>query len=176
MVLGPLSHHPHGGSLGPQDLFLMSRVRVDYASSWFLELSITNRECISRSLRGRYLSLHPKVFPDSIGGSRKTATADASTTGHMLLKWAGIEIHNRQSPFAIRDKYQTLNWLIRSVAGRCRLMVNPRCRDLKFMLYKEETDQLEKSDQAHSHQSNALGYCALGARLKPQSSTSITVY
>ena len=70
----------------------------------------------------------------------------------------------------IRDKYQTLNWLICSASGRRRLRVNPRCRDLirdlKFMVYKEGTDQPDKSDPERSHHSDALGYCALGA-MKP---------
>ena len=111
---------------------------------------------------------------------------DASTTDHTLLERAGIQIHTRRSPYAIRDKYQTLNWLIRSANGRRRLKVNPRCRelilDMRFMVYKG-TDVPEKSDPARSHHSDALGYCALGAmkplipeRLKARLSTSIRVW
>ena len=84
---------------------------------------------------------------------------DASTTDHTLLERAGIQIHTRRSPYAIRDKYQTLNWLIRSANGRRRLKVNPRCRelilDMRFMVYKG-TDVPDKSDPARSHHSDAL--------------------
>ena len=57
--------------------------------------------------------------------------------------------------------------MICSAGGRRRLKVHPRCkdliRDLKFMVYKEGTDQPDKSDPERSHHSDALGYCVLGA-------------
>ena len=65
---------------------------------------------------------------------------------------------------------QALNWLICDARGRRKLKVNPRCkdliRDLKFMVFKEGTDQPDKSDPERSHHSDALGYCVLGA-MKP---------
>ena len=144
-------------------------------------------EALGKALREKYPGRHLKAFPDPTGGSRKTAAADASTTDHSLLEKAGIRIHDRRTPYAIRDKYQTLNWLICSASGRRRLKVHPRCRDLtrdlRFMVYKEGTDQPDKSDPERSHHSDALGYCALGAmkpllpeKLKTRSSSTITVW
>ena len=77
--------------------------------------------------------------------------------------------------------------VICSASGRRRLKVNPRCRDLirdlKFMVYKEGTDQPDKSDPERSHHSDALGYCALGAmkpllpdKYKARRSKTITVW
>jgi len=83
---------------------------------------------------------------------------------------SGIRIYERRSPYAIRDKYQAMNWLICDALGRRKLKVNPRCRDLirdlRFMVYREGTDQPDKSDPERSHHSDALGYCVLGA-MKP---------
>ena len=54
--------------------------------------------------------------------------------------------------------------------GRRKLKVHPRCkdviRDLQFMVFEEGTDQPDKSDPERSHNSDALGYCVLGA-MKP---------
>ena len=153
------------------------------------EITLHNQttEALGKALRQKYPGRHLKAFPDPTGGSRKTAAADATTTDHSLLEKAGIRIHDRRSPYAIRDKYQTMNWLIRSASGKRRLKINPRCRDLirdlKFMVYKEGTDQPDKSDPERSHHSDALGYCALGAmspllpeKLKTRSSSTISVW
>ena len=127
-------------------------------------------EQLGRALRAKYQSRSLMAYPDPTGGSRKTAAVDASTTDHTLLEKSGIRIYERRSPYAVRDKYQATNWLICDAMGRRRMKVNPRCRDLirdmKFMVYKEGTDQPDKSDPERSHHSDALGYCVLGA-MKP---------
>ena len=127
-------------------------------------------EQLGRALRAKYQSRTLMAYPDPTGGSRKTAAVDASTTDHTLLEKSGIRIYERRSPYAVRDKYQATNWLICDALGRRRMKVNPRCRhlirDLKFMVYKEGTDQPDKSDPERSHHSDALGYCVLGA-MKP---------
>ena len=144
-------------------------------------------EALGKALRAKYPGRHLKAFPDPTGGARKTAAADATTTDHTLLEKAGIAIHTRRSPYQVRDKLQTLNWLIRSADGRRRLKVNPRCRDtirdLRFMVYRDGTDQPEKSDPERSHHSDALGYCALGAmkplipeRMKARSSKTVKLW
>ena len=127
-------------------------------------------EQLGRSLRERYPSRNLLAYPDPTGGSRKTAAADATVTDHTLLEKSGIRVYERRTPYAVRDKLQSLNWLICDARGRRRLKIHPRCRDLirdlKFMVYREGTDQPDKSDPERSHHSDALGYCALGA-MKP---------
>ena len=127
-------------------------------------------EQLGRALRAKYQSRSLMAYPDPTGGARKTAAVDASTTDHTLLEKSGIRIYERRNPYAVRDKYQATNWLICDAMGRRRMKVNPRCRDLirdmKFMVYKEGTDQPDKSDPERSHHSDALGYCVLGA-MKP---------
>ena len=135
-----------------------------------LTLHNSTTEQLGKALRERYPGRHLLAYPDPTGGARKTAAADASTTDHSLLEKSGIRIYERRSPYAIRDKYQTLNWLICDAQGRRRLKIHPHCRDLirdlRFMVYKEGTDAPDKSDPERSHHSDALGYCALGA-MKP---------
>ena len=127
-------------------------------------------EQLARQLRERYPRRNLKAFPDPTGGARKTSAADATATDHTLLERSGISVYERRTPYAVRDKLQALNWLICDARGRRRLKVHPRCRDLirdlRFMVYKEGTDQPDKSDPERSHHSDALGYCALGA-MKP---------
>jgi len=127
-------------------------------------------EQLGRTLRAKYPARHLLAYPDPTGGARKTAAVDATATDHTLLEKSGIRIYERRTPYAIRDKYQAMNWLICDALGRRKLKVNPRCRDLirdlKFMVYKEGTDQPDKSDPERSHHSDALGYCVLGA-MKP---------
>ena len=127
------------------------------------------------------------AYPDPTGGSRKTAAVDATTTDHSLLEKAGIKIYERRNPYAIRDKYQAMNWLLCDAMGKRRMKIHPRCkaviRDLKFMVYKEGTDIPDKSDPERSHHSDALGYCVLGAmkplmpdKYKTRSSSTISVW
>lgn len=127
-------------------------------------------EQLGRALRERYPGRHLLAYPDPTGGSRKTSAADATATDHTLLERSGIRVYERRTPYAIRDKYQAMNWLINDARGRRRMKVHPRCRDLirdlKFMVYKEGTDQPDKSDPERSHHSDALGYAVLGA-MKP---------
>ena len=152
-----------------------------------LTLHNSTTEKLGQALRERYPYRHLMAYPDPTGNSRKTAAVDATTTDHTLLAKAGIKIYERRNPYAIRDKYQAMNWLICSASGKRRLKVNPRgrdlIRDLRFMVYKEGTDQPDKSDPERSHHSDALGYCALGAmkpllpeKMKTRSSTTISVW
>lgn len=132
------------------------------------ELTMHNAttEQLGKALRERYQGRHLLAYPDPTGGARKTAAADATVTDHTLLEKAGIKVYERRSPYAIRDKYQSMNWMICDARGRRRLKIHPQCkdliRDLKFMVYKEGTDQPDKSDPERSHHSDALGYGLLG--------------
>jgi hypothetical protein len=124
-------------------------------------------EELAHRLRSKFPQRHLIAYPDPTGGARKTSAPDTSTTDHTLLERSGIKLHDRRAPYDVRDKLQTLNWLIKDANGRRRLKVHPRCkdliRDLRFMVYKEGTDQPDKSDPERSHHSDALGYLALGA-------------
>ena len=135
-----------------------------------ITLHNSTTEQLGRLLREKYKSRSLMAYPDPTGGARKTAAVDATTTDHTLLEKSGIRIYERRSPYAVRDKYQAMNWLICDASGRRRMKINPRCkdliRDLKFMVYKEGTDQPDKSDPERSHHSDGLGYCVLGA-MKP---------
>ena len=126
-------------------------------------------EQLGRTLRERFPDRNLLAYPDPTGGARKTSAA-AGATDHTLLEKSGIRVYERRTPYAIRDKYQAMNWLICDARGRRRLRVHPQCRDLirdlKFMVYKEGTDQPDKSDPERSHHSDALGYAVLGA-MKP---------
>ena len=145
-------------------------------------------EQLGRRLREKYPRRSMLAYPDPTGGSRKTAAADATVTDHSLLEKAGIRVYERRTPYAVRDKLQTLNWLICDANGRRRLKVHPRCveliRDLRFCVYKPGTDNVDKiSDPARTHASDGLGYCALGAmkpllpaKYKTRSSQTVSVW
>lgn len=135
-----------------------------------ITLHNSTTESLGRALRQKYPNRYLMAYPDPTGGSRKTSAVDATTTDHTLLEKSGIKIYERRNPYAIRDKYQAMNWLLCDARGKRRMKIHPRCkaviRDLKFMVYKEGTDQPDKSDPERSHHSDALGYCVLGA-MKP---------
>ena len=139
-------------------------------------------EQLGKALRAKYPGRHLMAYPDPTGGARKTSATDATATDHTLLEKSGIRIYERRNPYAIRDKYQAMNWLICDANGRRKLKVHPRCRDvirdLKFMVYREGTDAPDKSDPERSHHSDALGYCVLGAMkpLMPTKYQTRTIY
>jgi phage terminase large subunit len=138
----------------------------------FDEVTLHNAttEALAKQLKARYPGRYMIAYPDPTGGARKTSASDIDVTDHSLLAQAGIKVYDRRGPYAVRDKLQTLNWLIRDANGRRRLKVHPRCkdliRDLRFLVFKEGTDDPDKSDPERSHHSDAIGYGVLGA-MKP---------
>jgi hypothetical protein len=111
------------------------------------------------------------IYGDASGNSRNTS---ATRTDYELIREVFSEEHlfqiqmlqNKSNP-GVRDRINTVNNLLTTAAGSHRLLIDPKCkeliRDLRQVKWKRDgsgnpTGDLDKSDHARTHASDALGY------------------
>jgi hypothetical protein len=113
-----------------------------------------------------------EVYGDSSGHQRRTS---GSATDWTLIR----DFFNRSRAFyrssiraatanpAVRDRINCVNSRLRNALGECNLYIDPRCRELVRDLEQvawsldatgRPTSELDKSDRARTHSSDALGY------------------
>jgi hypothetical protein len=123
------------------------------------------------------------VFGDASGNQKRTAAADTDWTiikTHFFAKWVGTyhptyRIQSSNPP--VRDRVNCVNSRLRNTHGEPRLFVDPKCRelvkDLDLVAWSTDstgavTSEIDKSDRARTHCSDALGYfIAQAFPLKP---------
>lgn len=103
-----------------------------------------------------------EFYGDASGRARKTS---ASASDYAQIKRDArfkhaLTFYNRRNP-AVADRFASCNAMLRSAAGRARLYVHPRCKnlitDLKGRAYKEGTSAPnDKGDVGHI--TDGLGY------------------
>ena len=126
--------------------------------------------------------LQIEVYGDASGYQRRTS---ASSTDWLLIRqfFEGhrgdfqIPIRATSSNPPVRDRVNCVNRRLRNQSGDARLFINPRCRelikDLEQVAWQTDatgaaTSDLDKSDRARTHTSDALGYyLAQACPLKP---------
>jgi hypothetical protein len=129
----------------------------------------------------RPMQIH--VFGDASGNQKRTAAADTDWTiikTHFFAKWVGTyhptyRIQSSNPP--VRDRVNCVNSRLRNTHGEPRLFVDPKCRelvkDLDLVAWSTDstgavTSEIDKSDRARTHCSDALGYfIAQAFPLKP---------
>ena len=106
------------------------------------------------------------VYPDPTGSARKTSAA--GKTDHGIIRQHGFRVVSPKSPWAIKDRLNATNWLIKNMEGERRLMVHPRCKhvikSLRNLTYKEGVeDFVPDKDSGLDHHADGLGYMILSA-------------
>lgn len=115
------------------------------------------------------LTVH--VYGDASGSSRSTA---GRSDWQIVREFFGRHSDKFQAVFRVtssnpmvRDRVNAVNAMLRNYAGKRRLLVGTRCkelvRDLERVLWRQDTSgnvlsQLDKSDPARTHISDGLGY------------------
>ena len=112
-----------------------------------------------------------KVYGDKSGGDRHS---NATRTDYELVREVFREhsdfeitmLQNKNNP-EVRDRVNTVNNMLTSVAGSHRILIDPKCtgliKDLRQVKWKRDTErnpmgELDKSDPARTHLSDALSY------------------
>lgn len=123
---------------------------------------------IEKLAGGRTVEL--QVYGDAAGSNKNhTGQSDWEMVWQYLnrthlVKWSS---HVPSADPLIKDRVNAMNSLICSYTGERRLFVDPKCKelvkDLEQVGWKEDasgnnTGQLDKSDPARTHVSDALGY------------------
>ena len=113
-----------------------------------------------------------EIYGDASGNQRRTSGSDTDWTiiRQFFSKWRGVYTPNqrlRSSNPAVRDRLNCVNARLRNQLGEARLFIDPRCheliRDLDNVAWAVDatgapTSELNKSDRARTHASDALGY------------------
>ena len=112
-----------------------------------------------------------QIYGDKSGNDRHTS---ASRTDYELIREVFREssdfqitmFQNKKNP-GIRDRVNTVNNMLTSVSGAHRVLVDPKCKelikDLRQVKWKRDafgnpTGELDNSDSARTHVSDALSY------------------
>ena len=144
-----------------------------------LKQSNTDEMCMH--LRNKFPDRAIVAYPDPTGSARKTSAA--GETDHGIIRKYGYKVISPKHPWAVKDKINSTNWLIRTAHGDIKMLVHPRCKNtikaLRNVTYKEGSEDYVIDKTANiEHWTDAMGYLVLGAfnQVKPwQTGSSKTV-
>ena len=125
-----------------------------------------NTDEVCALLKERFPDRQILAYPDPTGSARKTSSA--GRTDHDIIRRAGFSCISPKSAWAVKDKINATNWMIRTVNGDMRLFVHPRCKHtikaLRNVTYKQGAEEyvIDKSGNIE-HWTDGLGYLILGA-------------
>jgi Terminase large subunit, T4likevirus-type, N-terminal len=126
--------------------------------------------------------LEINIYGDSSGNHRRTSGSetDWQIIRHVMSKWKGQyqpSIRTTASNPPVRDRVNCVNRQLHSNSDEDRLFINTTCRELAKDLDQvawaidgtgAATSEIDKSDKARTHSSDALGYYIVRAfSLKP---------
>lgn len=113
-----------------------------------------------------------KVYGDASGGQRRTSAAatDWALIRQFFQRWVGTfqpEYYTVSVNPLVRDRVNCVNSRLRNHAEQTNLLIDPTCqeliKDLDQVMWALDstgaaTSELNKSDKARTHSSDALGY------------------
>ena len=126
----------------------------------------SNTDEVCQLLKARFPNRRIIAYPDPTGSARKTSSA--GRTDHDIIRRYGFQCVSPKAPWAVKDKINATNWMIRTADGHLKLFVHPRCKHtikaLKNVTYKQGADDyvIDKS-AGIEHWTDGLGYLILGA-------------
>lgn len=130
------------------------------------EVSVTqtNTDEVCAMLKARFSNRKIIAYPDPTGSARKTSSA--GRTDHEIIRQHGFSCVSPKAPWAVKDKINATNCMIRTANGQIRLFVHPRCKNtikaLKNVTYKQGADDyiIDKS-AGIEHWTDGAGYLIL---------------
>lgn len=148
-----------------------------------LAVQQSNTDEVCTLLKQRFPDRRIIAYPDPTGSARKTSSA--GRTDHDIIRRYGFQCVSPKAPWAVKDKINATNWMIRTADGHLKLFIHPRCKHtikaLKNVTYKQGADDYVIDKTAGiEHWTDGLGYLILGAfnplYLNAGKSTGIRVY
>lgn len=124
----------------------------------------TNTDEVCAMLKERFEDRKVIAYPDPTGSARKTSSA--GRTDHEIIRQHGFSCMSPRTPWAVKDKINATNIMIRNANDQIRLFVHPRCKNtikaLRNVTYKEGSDDyiIDKS-AGIEHWTDGLGYLIL---------------
>jgi phage terminase large subunit len=121
----------------------------------------TNTDEVCAMLKDRFKNRKVIAYPDPTGSARKTSSA--GRTDHEIIRQYGFSCVSPKAPWAVKDKINATNSMIRNASGQIRLFIHPRCKNtikaLKNVTYKQGAEDyvIDKS-AGIEHWTDGLGY------------------
>ena len=135
-----------------------------------LKQSNTDEAC--KYLQQKFPGRNIIAYPDPTGSARKTSAA--GETDHGIIRKYGFKCISPKHPWAVKDRLNATNWLVKNAEGDIRLWVHPRCKNtikgLQNVTFKEGSeDYVVDKTAGIEHWCDALGYLILSAmnQVKP---------
>lgn len=131
-----------------------------------LAVNQSNTDEVCQLLKARFPDRRIIAYPDPTGSARKTSSA--GKTDHDIIRRYGFQCVSPKAPWAVKDKINATNWMIRTADEHLKLFIHPRCKHtikaLKNVTYKQGADDyvIDKS-AGIEHWTDGLGYLILGA-------------
>ena len=128
------------------------------------------RKKIAPYRTNRYSAVHIDIYGDATGNGRRTS---ASRTDWQIVqdcfrtKFCETKRRVPSSNPPVKDRINCVNAMLRNQAGERRLLIDPKCKELildfERVHWKNDAHgnvlaDIDKSDPARSHLSDALGY------------------
>ena len=131
-----------------------------------LAVKQSNTDEVCAMLKDRFPGRQIIAYPDPTGSARKTSSA--GRTDHDIIRRFGFSCISPKAPWAVKDKINATNWMIKTAKGSIRLFVHPRCKHtikaLKNVTFKDGAEDYVIDKSANiEHWTDGLGYLILGA-------------
>ena len=131
-----------------------------------LAVKQSNTDEVCQLLKQRFPNRKIVAYPDPTGSARKTSSA--GRTDHDIIRRYGFQCISPKAPWAVKDKINATNWMIKTAKGSIRLFVHPRCKHtikaLKNVTFKDGAEDYVIDKTANiEHWTDGLGYLILGA-------------
>jgi len=129
-----------------------------------LAVKQSNTDEVCSMLKQRFPDRKIIAYPDPTGSARKTSSA--GRTDHDIIRRFGFGCISPKAPWAVKDKINATNMMIKSAKGSIRLFVHPRCKHtikaLKNVTFKEGAEDYVIDKTANiEHWTDGLGYLIL---------------
>jgi len=126
----------------------------------------SNTDEVCQMLKERFPGRTILAYPDPTGSAHKTSSA--GRTDHDIIRRYGFQCISPKAAWAVKDKINATNWMIRTADGQMRMFIHPRCKHtikaLKNVTYKEGASDYVIDKSANiEHWTDGLGYLVLGA-------------
>ena len=130
----------------------------------------SNTDEVCQMLKERFPNRRLVAYPDPTGSARKTSAA--GRTDHDIIRRYGFQCISPKAPWAVKDKINATNWLIKTADGHRKLFIHPRCKHtikaLKNVTFKEGSEDYVIDKSANiEHWTDGLGYLVLGSDFNP---------
>jgi hypothetical protein len=150
------------------DEMVLPNANTEAACQAFLDKA----ELLYKQVPGYQRPMSVEVYGDASGHQKRTSAADTDWTiiRQFFHRWKGTyqeSFHILSANPPVRDRINCVNSRLRNTFEENRLFIDPRCRelvkDLEQVAWATDStgavlSELDKSDRARTHASDALGY------------------